>query len=115
MNNTPEQAFRSNSEIPTPNTGEVDFPIAWVELDVRQGRRGRPPELRWIVVECPFCGLSRWRHSHGAGAGECDPRSLLSHRCSGHSGIYQFGYILKDLFPKRTAEIVKELGLENRR
>ena len=114
MNSTPDAPSVSKRDNQSPNTGEVDFPIAWAELDVRQGRRGRLPELRWIVRACPFCASSR-RHSHGAGAGECDPRSLLGYRCSGHSGVYRSTYILKDLFPAHTAEIVAELGLENRR
>ena len=83
-----------------PEAQEV-FPIAWVEFDSRR--------MLWVIDVCPVAGCGK-RHFHGAGAGKVDPRRLLSHR-AGHCRFRQNGYVLRDMYPQRTAQVVAALGL----
>jgi hypothetical protein len=78
------------------------FPIAWVELDARR--------MLWVIEVCPILGCGR-RHTHGAGAGKINPARLLSHR-AGHCGFLQSGYVLRDMYPQRTAQLVAARGLQ---
>ena len=99
--------------VSTFNTGapgtEVDYPIAKATLEVYRVR-GQLRAL-WFVRVCPVCF---GEHRHGAGAGEVNPLFLLSHR-AGPCRIPNRGYILVDADPVRTAALVEQLGLENRR
>ena len=61
----------------------------------------------WLVRVCPICG---GQHRHGAGDGKVDPRQLLGHR-AGHCRVQQRGYVLADMYPGQTAQLVAELGL----
>jgi hypothetical protein len=56
---------------------------------------------------CPICAGQHW---HGAGDGKVDPRQLLGHR-AGHCRVPQRGYVLVDMCPERTAQLVAEMGL----
>ena len=87
---------------PRAEDAQVVFPVAWVKLD------WCGLSILWVVDSCPICGR---RHTHGAGAGQVDPRRVLGHR-AGHCRIAQQGYVLVDAYPQRTAQLAAELGLQ---